>query len=97
MNVPIIRLELDRMKYSIIAALNQHVLNIDDQVQKSIDQFATEENLGNIIQKIVREEINSAVTEEVQRFFRYSGLGRAAIREAVEQHMNDVYPVEVLK
>ena len=97
MNVPIIRIELDNMRHCIRSALMQHTLNIDEQVQKEIDRFATEENLSAIIGAEVRKAISSSVSEEVQRFFMYTGRGRMVIREAVEEYLNDAYPLEVLK
>ena len=97
MNVPIIRIELESMRYGIRQALMQHTLNIDEQAQKEIDQFATEENLAAIIGAEVRKAISSAVSEEVQRFFMYTGRGRMVIREAVTEYLNDAYPLEALK
>ena len=97
MNVPIIRLELDNLRHSIQLALSNHSLNIDEQVKKAIDQFATEENLAAIIGAEVRKAISSAVSEEVIRFFRYSGKGREVIRDAVIEYLDDVYPAEALK
>lgn len=97
MNIPIIRLELDNLRHSIQLALSNHSLNIDEQVKKAIDQFATEENLAAIIGAEVRKAISSAVSEEVQRFFMYTGRGRMVIREAVTEYLNDAYPLEGLK
>ena len=97
MNVPIIRIELESMRYGIQQALMQHTLNIDERVQKEIDQFATEENLAAIIGAEVRKAISSAVSEEVRRFFMYTGRGRMVIREAVTEYLNDAYPLEGLK
>ena len=97
MNIPIIRLELDNLRHSIQLALSNHSLNIDEQVKKAIDQFATEENLAAIIGAEVRKAISSAVSEEVQRFFMYTGRGRMVIREAVTESLNDAYPLEGLK
>lgn len=97
MNVPSIRIELESMRYCIQQALMQHTLNIDERVQKEIAQFATEENLSAIIGAEVRNAISSAVSEEVIRFFRYSGKGREVIRDAVIEYLNDVYPLEGLK
>ena len=97
MNVPSIRIELESMRYCIQQALMQHTLNIDERVQKEIAQFATEENLAAIIGAEVRKAISSAASEEVQRFFMYTGRGRMVIREAVTESLNDAYPLEGLK
>lgn len=92
MNIPIVRLELEHMKFGIVQALNKHVLNIDAEVQKAIDEFATEQNLSAIVRNITHQEIRAAVNDEIQRFFRYSDKGRAAIREAVNEHLNREFP-----
>lgn len=91
MNMPIVRLTLDGMKYAVAAALNEHVLNIEDEVKKALDEFVAEDTIPRMVTKIVRDEVSAAISEEVQRFFRETGIGRQAIRQAVDEHMNKMY------
>jgi hypothetical protein len=87
--VPIIRLEVERMKYSILQALPQHAAALDASVQAAIEAFCTPENIDSIIRGAAMEHLNAAVKEEVRDFFRESNPGRQAVREAVLQHLNE--------
>ena len=87
MNPPIIRLEVESMRYTVMTALTKHAAQMDADVQNAVDRYLTEENVIKIIDETVRDCVNSAVKEEIQRQFIYSGAGRKAIREAVAQYM----------
>ena len=97
MNIPIIRLEVEHMKHTMCAALSEHAALMDSSVKSAIDAYCTEDNLNSVVSIAVREALNSAVKEEVRNFFRYSGNGRTAIREAVIQFLDDVYPITTTK
>lgn len=88
MNVPIIKLEVERMKYSILTALSTHAVEMDSMVQAAVEAFCTEDNLHRIVREAVMQELNAAVREEVRNFFRCSAPGRQAVREAVIEHLN---------
>jgi len=94
MNLPIIKLEIQGMRHTIATALSQHSAAMDADVQREIEAFCSEGSITRIIQDIVRREVTAAVTEEVQNFFRYSRPGRQAIREAVQQHLDEQFPLE---
>ncbi len=97
MNIPIIKLEVEGMKYTVLQALMQHSAQMDASVQAAVEAYCTEGNLDDVIRGELRKCMNSAVSEEVQRFFGYAGAGRQAIREAVLKYLNDVYPAEPAK
>lgn len=80
--MPVIRLEIDRMKFAIMRALSTHMAQIDSDITKAVEQYCTSENIKRVIAKQTEEEINRAIKEETERFFRY-GAGRHAIAEAV--------------
>ena len=88
-NVPIIRLEIERMKQTILQALPQHAVAMDEAVLSAIERYCTPENLDVVISGEVMRVIDAAVKGEVREFFLGTGAGRAAIREAVEQHLNE--------
>lgn len=94
MNVPIIRLEVERMKHSIFTALTEHAALMDSSVQKAVEAYCTEENIDAVVRKAAIEALDAAVKEEVRNFFWYSGNGRLAVREAVEQFLDKNYPRE---
>ena len=94
MDFPTVRIdiELDRMKHSImIALLNQSKL-LNETMQQAVDKYCTKDNLDNLMYTEVRRIMDEAIKEEVRLFFRNYSYGRAAIREAVQSHLNDCYP-----
>ena len=94
MNVPIIRLEVDRMKHSIFTALTEHTALMDSSVQKAVEAYCTEENIDAVVRKAAMDALDAAVKEEVRDFFGYSRNGRLAVREAVEKFLNKNYPLD---
>lgn len=92
MNVPIIRLEVEGMKHAMLQALSNYHVQMDQEVKAAVEAYCTPENLSHILHKEVYQQLDFAVKEEVRRFFDYSGNGRAAVREAVENYLNEYYP-----
>ena len=86
--VPIIRLEVERMKQTILVALPQHAAAMDASVQEAIQAYCTPENIGAVVREAVKREMDAAVKEEVRQFFQGSAAGRQAVREAVTAHLD---------
>ena len=89
MNVPIIRLEVERMKHSILTALSEHSAQLDESIQAAVEAYCTPENINAVVRKTAMEALDAAVKEEVRNFFQWSKPGRQAVREAVIHHMNE--------
>ena len=89
MSIPIIRLEVERMKQTILQALPQHAAAMDASVMAAIEAYCTPKNIDSIVRQAATEALNAAVKEEVRNFFQYSKPGRQAVREAVTKHMNE--------
>ena len=89
MTIPIIRLEVERMKQTILHALPQHAVAMDESVRKAIEAYCTPENIDLIISQAVTNNLNEAIKEEVRSFFQYSKPGRKAVREAVIEYLNE--------
>jgi hypothetical protein len=81
MNIPIIRLEVEGMKYAIKTALTQHAFEIDTYIQEAVDQYCSDDNLRQVVTAQARAAIESSVKDEIDRFFR--GAGRKAVADAV--------------
>lgn len=88
--VPIITLTVEGMKLALKAALQQRTVEVDEYVQKALDEVCTPENLQSIITANAQTEITRAIGQEVQAFFQYSGYGREAIKEAVLEHLASI-------
>jgi hypothetical protein len=86
--LPIIRLEVERMQYQVRAMLTEHTAMMDAQVKSALDDALRPECIEGVIRRTVRQCVDEAVTSEIQQFFRYSAPGRQAIRQAVQEHMD---------
>lgn len=93
MNIPIISLEIQGMRHTIKTALMREAAALDKGVQDALDKLCTEENVTRIVQEEARRQIEAALKEEVQNFFHWNNAGRAAVREAVIEHLAQMYPV----
>lgn len=92
MNIPIITLEIQGMKHTIKTALMQEAAALDNGVQAALEKLCTEDNIARIVEDEARRQIEAALKEEVSNFFRWTNSGRAAVREAVHEHLSRMYP-----
>lgn len=92
MNLPIITLEIQGMKNTIKHALMEQATAMDKGIQDALERLCTEENVSRIVEEEARTQIQAALKEEVASFFRWSNAGRAAVREAVHEHLARMYP-----
>lgn len=94
MNIPIIRLEVEGMKHTLLTALSHHSAEMDANVQQAVESYCTEANLTAVINETVKYEMDMAVKEEVRNFFGYGKAGRRAVKEAIEEYLKRTYPEE---
>ena len=93
MNIPIISLEVQGMKHTMKLALMEHAALLDKSIQQAVEDYCTEGNIDAIVRREARLQLDAALKEEVKRFFDWSGQGRAAVREAVMEALNERYPI----
>ncbi|MFY7917017.1 MAG: hypothetical protein ACOVPA_20390 [Rubrivivax sp.] len=94
MNLPIISLEIHGMKNTIKVALTEQAALMDKHLNEALEKMCTEESVAGIVEQEARRQIELALKEEVQNFFRWSSNGRAAVREAVHEHLSRMYPAQ---
>lgn len=94
MNVPIIRLEVEGMKHTLLTALSEHAARVDSGIQAAVEAYCTPENIQAVIDENVRQALDMALKEEVKSFFSWSKPGRIAVKEAVHKRLNDMYPTD---
>lgn len=92
-NQPLIRITVDQMKYSIVAAMQEHIAQLDEQMKVAIDEAIKPESLQPLLNEMAQREIHTAIREEISRFFRY-GSGRKVIKELVAKELDRQYPSE---
>lgn len=94
MSIPIIKLEISAMKQTLLTALMGHAARMDSDLRQAVEDYCNEGNITQVIRETAKREIDEAVKVEVQNFFRYTGPGRQAIRLAVQEHMDRMFPAE---
>lgn len=87
-SVPIIRLEVDRMKYAICTALTQYEAQLSVEIQAAVDEYCKPENIDKVISSAVSETLSGVLRQEVEDFFR-KGDGRDIVREAVYKRLKE--------
>ncbi len=84
--MPLVRVELERMRMSIVAAMTAHVEEINKQINEKVQEYCTEERLTNVIQQQVQSSIDGAIRSEIESYYR-SGPGRTVIMRAVRESL----------
>lgn len=84
--IPIIRIEIEGMKQSILHAIAARQLVFDDYVKQALDRELTDENIQRMVDREVERSIAAAVHDEVERFYRWGG-GRQHVADAVQKQL----------
>ena len=87
MNMPIIRLEVEGMKHSIMTALLESQAQIDADIVAAAEAYCTEENISRVVREATSSAMDRVLKDEVRSFFEY-GNGRTAIRRAVLESLS---------
>ncbi len=82
MEFPIIRIQVEGMKHTIMLAMEQHLMKMDEDVKRAVEEACTPERVTAVIRNAAETEVKKAIESEVQNFYR-SGAGRQAVRDAV--------------
>ncbi len=92
MNIPIIRLEVEGMKYTMQAALQEHVARMDASIIEAVERYCTPENIDYVVQKAATEALDCAIKEEVRDYFSRTGNGRKVVKEFVNIYLDRMHP-----
>jgi hypothetical protein len=87
-SIPIIKLEVDHMKHTMMVALSKYTAQLDRNLQEAVERFCTPENLQRIIENEADKQLDIVIREQVRAWFNY-GEGRDVIKRAVEQKLKD--------
>lgn len=90
MNQPIIRLEIERMKETIMCAISQRHIQYDEYLNSAIDKYCSHNNIQQIIDQQVAKVIDEQIRLNIDSFFRY-GEGKKVIADAVVKSLTDSF------
>lgn len=85
--MPMIRLEVDRMKYQIMAAIHEHHGEIEAEIERQLN-IVLENN--DYIPSAVERGVKDALEREIKLYFQF-GSGREAIKDAVYAALDEVF------
>lgn len=88
MELPIIKLEIERMKHTMVVAMSEYQAQIDSNLKAAVEAFCQPENLKRIIDAQVEQTLKQVIEEEVKNFFRY-GKGRQVVSAAVVAKLSE--------
>jgi hypothetical protein len=81
-SMPIIRMTLEGMQYTIMQCLHEAAAEMDEQIQLAVKEFVTPERIAKIVANTVEVELKAAIDSEIRNFYS-CGAGRDTIRRAV--------------
>jgi hypothetical protein len=87
-NIPVIRLEVQGMKHTMMVALQQYQVNLDADIQQAIADYLTEENVSRVVRESVRSAIELVLREEVLKFYQY-GEGRKMVQQIIQSSLGE--------
>ena len=90
-NLPIIRLEVDRMKYTIQTIISQHASEMDEGIQRAVDEYCTPENIQRVVTHEVDRCAKACISEAVHDFFGYNGLGKQVIKDEITARLEAMF------
>ena len=82
MNLPIIKLEIEGIRNTLMVALTEQQLAMDEYIKESVNSFCEPENIKIFVQNAATQALVDAIKAEVKEFF-WNGEGRKAVAEAV--------------
>lgn len=91
--VPIIRLTVESMKYSLLAAMTARGKNYDDYVKETVDEFCKEDNLRRVMGECVEQELTRQVKQSVSNYFAF-GDGAIAVKSTVKEILDAKFGLE---
>jgi hypothetical protein len=83
MNIPIIKLEVEGMRHTVMCALMEHQAKMDASIQAAIDAACTPENIDRVVQEAAGRALKEVIQAEVAKFFNW-GPGREVVAAAVK-------------
>ena len=82
MKMPIVRLEIDNMKYQILHAFQDHNEEIEKIVEEQLNSAIASYPFEEEIRKISRDTISEVISRSIKDYFSY-GEGYKLIQELI--------------
>ncbi len=86
---PIIRLELDHMKQTMLHMFSEKQLDLSEEVKRAMDRVCTQENIQAHVNEAARQVVESAVKDAVRHWWLTAPEGQALIKEEINRRMKE--------
>ena len=93
-HLPVVRIELESMKHTLQVMLQEHAAMLDADINRALESCLSSDAMAQHISAEVERCIKGVVTDAIKSAFGYSSAGRAAIREAVMQRLDEEFPMK---
>lgn len=81
---PIIRIELDHMRQSIVHALSEYSTQMTEYVNGELQRIVDSFDYDAVVREVANEAISRSIKDEIDAYFRF-GEGRKQINKLVEE------------
>ena len=79
---PIVNVEIEGMKHHMRTMLSKHIIEADTHVQAALNKVLSEEHIGLLVERAVRDAVEDAIKEEMRfAFTTPNGPGRQYIKK----------------
>jgi hypothetical protein len=89
MNLPIISLQIQGMKETILHAFSERMIDLSSEVKLSLDRYCTPENIQRSIDETVRPLVDEAINTAVRKWWLLSEEGQKLLNEAVALRLEE--------
>lgn len=92
-DMPIVRLELERMKYQIVHALESHNEELEKAVAEELEKVIANYPFEAEVSRIANGIISKAIEESLREFMVW-GEGKKRFREIIDAKLRDLFGEE---
>lgn len=89
--IPVIRIELERMRHTFCAMLGEHMAKMDRDIRAAIEAEITPERVGAMLRQQAAETLREAIKSALEASVRY-GAGAATLRQMVDARVRELLP-----
>jgi predicted transcriptional regulator len=91
---PIVRFEVEGMKRSIIAALTEANLRLDEDMQRAVELALEPARVRQVLQEEAWRCTQEALKDAVRSWFLHSHDGQHVLKEEVAKRLRETYGLE---
>lgn len=88
-SLPVIRVELETLRQSMVHAFAQQQLHLDDMFQRAIDAALDPVLIQKELNNLAQHYLSAAIADAVKHYFNY-GKGRETVRKVINERLDEM-------